>query len=85
MAGSQRCGEPGEIDLQRRRDPENRAGVGGIDAAPQEGVGEPLHLHGVASAQFYGFNYTGVGDILPTHTLFSLGGVPYRLKSLLTE
>ncbi len=35
------------------------------------------------AAKVYGFGYTGVGDIMPTHTLFSLGGVPYRLKSLL--
>ncbi len=47
----QGCGEPGEMDLQRRRDPKNRAGVGGIDAAPQESVGEGLGLGGVPSAQ----------------------------------
>src|SRR3954451_1305875 len=46
-------------------------------------IGVSFILSGVASAQFYGFNYTGVGDIMPTHVLFSLGGVPYRLKSLL--
>ena len=35
-------------------------------------------------AKFYGFGYTGVGDIMPTHdAVRSLGGVPYRLKSLL--
>ena len=46
-------------------------------------IGVSFILSGVASAQFYGFNYTGVGDIMPTHVLFDLGGVPYRLKSLL--
>jgi branched-chain amino acid transport system permease protein len=35
------------------------------------------------AAAFYGFNYTGVGRILPTDPLFTLGGTPYPVKSLI--
>jgi hypothetical protein len=53
VGGQQGCGEAGEIDLQRRGDKENRAGVAWLDAAPQEGVGESLGLKGVPLADLW--------------------------------
>ena len=45
-------------------------------------IGMSFILQNIAAA-FYGFNYTGVGNVFPTQALFSLGGVAYRWKSLL--
>ena len=46
-------------------------------------IGVSFILSGVASASSTGSTTPASGDIMPTQTLFDLGGVPYRLKSLL--
>ena len=45
-------------------------------------IGVSFILQNVAAAIF-GFNYRSVDNILPTEAIFSLGGVPYRWKSLI--
>jgi branched-chain amino acid transport system permease protein len=45
-------------------------------------IGMSFILQNLAAA-FYGFNYTGIGNVFPNEPIFTLGGVAYRSKSLL--
>ena len=45
------CGHTGKIDLQRGRDIQHRAGIGGFDVAVQKLIGQGLDPCGLARAQ----------------------------------